>query len=196
VPRRGVGRRRQGLPFPDQTFDAIWNANVAQYLDESELAVTLDEFRRVLKPGGVLALKDGDFSALQVFPVPPTVLWRLLDAWERRGDQQIRGLLGSLALTDRVRRSGFAQVRRTVTFIEGSAPLRPAEAQFVIGLAKFFAALASEFDLPRADIEYWGSIIDPLSPKYILGEPDLYLREAAVLVVGQKPLVDADGLGT
>ena len=173
------------LPFPDRTFDAVWNANVAQYLDESELAATLGEFRRVLKRGGVLALKDGDLTALQIFPIPPTVLWRLLEAWAHR-DQQVRGLLGSLALVDRVRRADFAQVRRTVTFIERSAPLRPAEAQFVTGLVEFFAALAAELHLPRTDVEYWRSIINPLSPKYILRETDLYLREAAVLVIGQK----------
>jgi arsenite methyltransferase len=179
----------KALPFPARTFDAVWTANVAQYLDERELTVTLGEFHRVLKPGGVLAIKDGDLTALQIFPVPPTMLWRLLEAWMKRGDRQIRGLLGSLALAGPVRTSNFAYVRRTVTFIERSTPLRTAEAQFVAGLVEFFATLASELRLAPEDIEYWCSVSDPQSSKYILGQPDLYLREAAVLVIGQRPPV-------
>lgn len=177
----------KSLPFPDRTFDAVWNANVAQYLNERELAAALAEFRRALKPGGVLAVKDGDITALQIFPIPPTVLWRLLDAWTRRGDQQIRGLLGSLSLADRLRKAGFTRVTRTVTFMERVAPLKAEEAQFVSGLMEFFAALAPALDLLPADIEYWRDISNSRSPKYILREPDLYLREAAVLVVGTKP---------
>jgi hypothetical protein len=135
-----------------------------------------------------LAVKDGDMTALQIFPIPPTMLWRLLDAWRQRGDQQIRGLLGSLGLADRLRKATFAHVTRRVTFIERMAPLRPAEAQFVAGLTEFFAALAPALFLLPADIEYWRDISSPQSPKCILREPDLYLREAAVLVIGTRPL--------
>jgi arsenite methyltransferase len=176
----------RALPFADQTFDAVWSANVMQYLNQCELAEALAEFSRVLKPGGVLAVKDGDITALQVFPIPPTMLWRLLDAWTRRGDQQIQGLLGSLALLRHVHRAGFASVSRRVTFMERTVPLRPPEAQFVGGLVEFFCGLAPTLDLSPADIEFWRRVGDPQSDHFILNEPDLYLREAAVLVVGLK----------
>jgi ubiquinone/menaquinone biosynthesis C-methylase UbiE len=178
----------KALPFPDGIFDAVWNANVAQYLSERELDTALAEFRRVLKPGGVLAVKDGDITALQIFPIPPTTLWRLLDAWTRRGDQQVRGLLRSVGLSRCLRKARFAPVKPYVTFIERMAPFQPPEVQFVAQLIEFFAVLAPTLNLLPADIEYWRDISNSRSPKYILRQPDLYLREAAILVIGTKPL--------
>ena len=37
------------LPYADNTFDVVWCANVSQYLTDSELSASLDEFRRVVK---------------------------------------------------------------------------------------------------------------------------------------------------
>lgn len=179
----------KGLPFGDNTFDAVWNANVFQYLHEAELRAVLAEFRRVLKPGGVLAVKDGDISALQVFPVPSVVLWRLLDGWVRSGDRQALGLLESLKIDAHMRSGGFVHVSRRVTFIERRAPLRAAESQFVAGLMEFFGKLAPTLGLPKADTEFWQCAADDTSPEYILKRRDLYLREAAVLAVGYEPSV-------
>jgi ubiquinone/menaquinone biosynthesis C-methylase UbiE len=177
------------LSFEDRTCDAVWSANVAQYLSEAELSEALTEFRRVLKPGGVLAIKDGDITALQIFPIPPTLLWRLLDAWSRSGDREIIGLLGSLKIKRRMQALGFEHVRREVTFIERAAPLRAAESQFVSGLVEFFAKLAPKLELAQSDIEFWRDFGNVKSPQFILNHKDLYLREAAVLVIGNKPSV-------
>jgi arsenite methyltransferase len=179
----------KALPFENRTFDAVWSANVAQYLSEAELSEALTEFRRVLKPGGVLAIKDGDITALQIFPIPPTLLWRLLDAWSRSGDREIIGLLGSLKIKARMQASGFKHVTRHVTFIERATPLRAAESQFVSELVQFFAKLVPKLELAQSDIEFWRDVGDANSPRFILKEKDLYLREAAVLVIGKEPSV-------
>ena len=42
------------MPFPDNTFDAMWSIWVLEHIPEPERA--LQEMRRVLKPGGVLFL--------------------------------------------------------------------------------------------------------------------------------------------
>ena len=39
----------QALPFPDETFDAVWSCSVLQYVDHQ---ATIRETARVLRPGG------------------------------------------------------------------------------------------------------------------------------------------------
>jgi SAM-dependent methyltransferase len=40
------------LPFADDSLDGLWNLGVMEHFTEAELEVILEEFRRVLKPGG------------------------------------------------------------------------------------------------------------------------------------------------
>ncbi|MBU2572077.1 MAG: class I SAM-dependent methyltransferase [Gammaproteobacteria bacterium] len=42
----------QEIPFPDQSFDAVFMSEVIEHLDDDVLAMTLTEVTRVLKPGG------------------------------------------------------------------------------------------------------------------------------------------------
>lgn len=68
------------LPFPAHSFDALWSANVTQYLSNAQLAAMLAEARRVVRPGGLVAVKESEITALQSQPAPPTLLWRLIAA--------------------------------------------------------------------------------------------------------------------
>src|SRR5262245_23602492 len=87
------------LPFPDQCFDAAFANGVVMHLAEPVRA--LAELRRVLRPGGVAAVRDPDFGASLYAPTTP-LFERLfaLRAWVRRhngGDpfrpRHYRGLL-------------------------------------------------------------------------------------------------------
>ncbi len=44
------------LPFPDQSFDRLWSTYVLDLIPDDDLPGVLAEFRRVLKPGGRVAL--------------------------------------------------------------------------------------------------------------------------------------------
>lgn len=44
------------LPFPDESFDVLYNSYMLDLIPLGEMPVVLAEFRRVLKPGGRLAL--------------------------------------------------------------------------------------------------------------------------------------------
>jgi len=53
------------LPFPDDTFDVLYNSYMLDLIPLRDMPVVLGEFKRVLKPGGRLALvnmtkKDAD----------------------------------------------------------------------------------------------------------------------------------------
>jgi ubiquinone/menaquinone biosynthesis C-methylase UbiE len=57
------------LPFPDGSFDAAFAHIVLMHLREPVRA--LAEMRRVLRPGGVVGIRDVDFGATMHFPLTP-----------------------------------------------------------------------------------------------------------------------------
>lgn len=62
------------LPFEDDTFDVTHAHQVLQHLVDPVAA--LRELRRVTKPGGVVAVRDADYSGMTWYPPSPT-----LDEW-------------------------------------------------------------------------------------------------------------------
>jgi len=54
------GNVLEGLPYPDNTFDIIYSSQVFGHIPPPDLPVqALSEIRRVLKPGGIVAIRDG-----------------------------------------------------------------------------------------------------------------------------------------
>ena len=65
------------LQFEDETFDLIYIHQVLQHL--SDPVRTLKEIKRVLKPNGIIALRESDYSAFTWFPeLPELDRWREL----------------------------------------------------------------------------------------------------------------------
>jgi SAM-dependent methyltransferase len=62
------------LPFPDETFCVVHAHQVLQHVADPVLA--LREMRRVCKPGGYVAARDGDYSGFAWYPRLPE-----LDDW-------------------------------------------------------------------------------------------------------------------
>ena len=63
------------LRWPDQTFDVVYAHQVLQHLGDPVAA--LREFRRVLKPGGLVAVRDADYETMVHSPVDDRIVrWR------------------------------------------------------------------------------------------------------------------------
>jgi len=64
------------LKFPDNTFDVVHAHQVLQYVADPVLA--LSEMRRVAKPGGVVAVREGDYLGSIIYPESPEIgyFWR------------------------------------------------------------------------------------------------------------------------
>jgi SAM-dependent methyltransferase len=66
------------LPCRSSSIDGIWNLGVMEHFSESQLTACLREFRRVLKPGGVIILfwpPEGNASRWLLGPIERVIGW-------------------------------------------------------------------------------------------------------------------------
>jgi arsenite methyltransferase len=179
------------LPYADDSFDAVWFANTSQYLTDAELATALAELRRVVRPGGLVAVKDADLAYHSIAPAPPGLVLRLVEEGARLGSGQSAGTLRTPLLGGWLRRAGLVEVRRRATLIERAPPLDATTRRFWRGSLTFFASVAAGWDLPAADREAWEGLRDPDTLDRFLDDPDTCLIEGNVLAVGRVPAAEA-----
>jgi hypothetical protein len=55
---------RQGIPFPDATFDLVYHSTLLSMMRSSDALTFMRECRRVLKPGGVLRVVTEDLEQM------------------------------------------------------------------------------------------------------------------------------------
>jgi ubiquinone/menaquinone biosynthesis C-methylase UbiE len=177
--QRGDIRR---LPHADASFDAVWCANTVQYLDDGELMTALAELRRVVRPGGTIAIKDLDAHSITARPADPylfTDFFRVAGGTPGYASQ----LLRSRDLYRHLRRAGLTSVRQETVLIEHFAPLTPAAHAFYGPACARIAAQALDLGLSAE----WARFLDPDGPDHPLRHPDGYISEGNVLAVAAVP---------
>lgn len=174
------------LPFAESCFDAVWSANVMQYLTEAEFSRCLGEFKRVVRPGGIVAIKDFDAHFLRIHPIEDGVFTRFMA--RRREVFQEQGLLGTFcgtSLPGRLRKAGLSDITRKGWFVERWAPVEPSTRQFAGDLIRYFGKIAPDYRLSAADTQFWVDLA--AAPDVVLDDPDFCFREFFVLATGSVP---------
>jgi arsenite methyltransferase len=181
------------LPFEDGSFDAVWCGNVLQYFSDADLLVVLAELRRVVRPGGLVAVKDVDMQLVRLHPADPFLVAHLSEVSLRdtRLGPESRGSLRGRELRRWLERAGLEDVWQRTTLIERWAPLRPVERQLWSEWLDFLAGLAEERGVPESDLVAWRTLRTPDAPDNILNHPELYTSEGQVVAVGRVPAATA-----
>ncbi|MBA2451224.1 MAG: class I SAM-dependent methyltransferase [Chloroflexi bacterium] len=185
------------LPYPDRHFDAVWCANVLQYFTAEETRHVLAELCRVVRPGGVVAVKDVDVQLVRIAPADPFLVSHLCDV-SIRGPAATAQSVGSLRgreLRRWLEQAGLEAVWQRSTLIERWAPLRPVERRFWSEWLTYLAGLAEARGVLLSDLETWRALRDPTAPDYLLDHPEFYGCEGQVVAVGRVPSGPAQAVG-
>lgn len=176
------------LPFATGSFDAVWTSNTAQYLTDAQLASALQYQRRIIRPGGRMAIKDVDMLVFKASPADPFLFSHLAEACFRAPDAppESAGSLRGRDLRRLLEGAGFVAVEQHSVLIERWAPLTPAESELWAGWLSYLAALAMQRDIPAADIPEWQSIAKDGGVPFV-SQADFYGCEVQVLAVGVVP---------
>jgi ubiquinone/menaquinone biosynthesis C-methylase UbiE len=101
------------LPFPDASFDVVFSHAVLLHLREPVRA--LKQMKRVLKPGGLIAIRNDDTGGMLI--APPDLLlvqgWALLTAVVDHNGGNSRGAKNSRAW---LREAGFAHTEASASY--------------------------------------------------------------------------------
>ena len=143
----------------------------------------------MVRPGGMVAVKDVDVALARLYPADPFLFPHLCEASLRANpeDGPSRGSLRGRELRRWLERAGLLEARQRTFMIERWAPLRPAERRFFGDWLSELAGMAEERGVPEKDLVAWRALRDPDSPDHPLDRPDSYACEGQVVAVGRVP---------
>jgi ubiquinone/menaquinone biosynthesis C-methylase UbiE len=181
------------LPFAAGEFDVVWLANTSVYFTDEEFMGVLAGLRRVVTPGGLVAVKDPDADLYRVRPLDPAIFAHYWETCARGGDKPfaklVRGILRAGELRRFLEHAGLKDVRQQSFMQELWAPLRPVEHAWVMEFLTYYRDTAEEFGVPEADLAFWRTMTPAgyASSDHVINHPDFYYREGNTLAVGVVP---------
>lgn len=183
---RGVVQR---LPLASASVDGVWCANTLQYVDDGEAVDALAEFLRVVRPGGIVAVKDVDMTAFKIEPAPAFLGAHLAEACVTGEgvSQESVGSLRGRRLRVLLQQAGFEDVKQRTFAIERWGPLTGFDAEFWRAWLPYLAALAEARGVPETDLRTWRQVSTPELAEAFIARSDFYGCEVQVVASGRRP---------
>lgn len=173
------------LPFNSNSFDALWCSNVFQYLTDEEKNQALKEFVRVVRPGGLIAIKELDLTASFVCP-DPIIFWHIVE--KSSSSIQIHSTMRTHELPKLAFLSGLKVLSYKTFLVEWNPPLKPSDLPYLNAILQFFGTSAQDLHLTEQELSVMKRLSDPNSTDYYLNSLDFYWREAFAVVVCKVPI--------
>jgi SAM-dependent methyltransferase len=177
------------LDMADASFDWVWCGDVLHHILDTEGA--LREFRRVVRPGGRIVVKESQVLAAMFLPGHPELerriqlaeIRRTLDEGGGRSFQERRQTtLRSLRAVD------LGAVAMRTYLLERSAPLGPADQAYIqktVFERNWGERLRDLLD--AADWAARSALCDPASPGNALASPDYYCLYPITVFTARRP---------
>jgi ubiquinone/menaquinone biosynthesis C-methylase UbiE len=179
------------LPFDTNSFDASWTSLVLHHVDDPLAA--LRELARVVSPGGLVAVLDGDDGAsFPYLPWSPGLEHRIRRAVRQGAAEKYGGTLDytylpylGRDLPRLLREAGLTDVAiRPVADID-RAPLDPhRETELQQWFRGWIEGRLRDYLTPR-DRAAVLALVEPDSPAYLLSRPDFFMCRTWLLVTGR-----------
>ena len=175
------------LPFDDASFDFIWCAQSLYSLPDPVLV--LEHLRRVVRPGGIIAVLEND-TLHQVFlpwPVSLEIPLRAaeLQALSREESNPSKFYVGR-RLPAVFASAGLEPLAMTTIAIDRQAPLRDVEHELLQSYLEGVVERVTPSLAPRL-LETLQQLADQKSPQHLLAQPHLTMTWLNVLALGRRP---------
>lgn len=175
------------LPFADDQFDAVFCAQSFISLEDQQTA--LREMRRVVRPGGLVAVLENDEHHHVLLPWPID-LEVTLQQGIRAGARQRFGRAGRLSPSRRLRRRlqevGLVACRKRTFAADRQAPFTADTREFLMRHFAFLDGLVRDH-LSRETRTTFRQLIDPDHPESLLSCPESELTCLGAIHWGRKP---------
>ncbi len=176
------------LDAPEHSFDWVWCSDVLHHIAEPVVAV--QEFQRVLRPGGRLIVKESQVPPALFLPGHPELERQL----QRAEIQFNRQEAGAHSFQERRQRTaetiyaaGFSHVQIRTYMVQRQAPLDEASLAYIrdVVFARNWGPRLRAF-LAATDWEQRCLLCETESPQHVLARPDYYCLYPITLFVAQR----------
>lgn len=184
---------RQRLPFPEDSFDWAWCADVLWPSLFPDPLVVLRELGRVVKNGGTIAVFFANMQRGLMMPGEPNLDTRLNAAVVRMWNPESPSTDPSdhpESASGWLRAAGLVEVSMSVYSTVYQQPL-PSSARdyledfWIPERQRLNEQLLIDAGIDQHDWLRWQALADPESPDYLLDQPDYYCIPFATLAIGK-----------